>query len=63
MNKGIGASLGIYKEIKKQDIVKAMLFHISEKHILKEMADRAKMLHISDLNKISSLILMEKFNG
>ena len=57
MNEGIGTSLGVYSEEKKQDLVEAVLFHIKEKHAIKSIFDSLNLLNISNLEKISSIIL------
>lgn len=57
INEGIGNSLGIYSEEKKQDLVKAIQLYVNEKQLVNEMYDRAGLLNSSNLMEISSLIL------
>lgn len=56
MNEGIGVSMGLYIKEGKQDLAESILFHVTEKYKVKEMSDRAGLLNISNLYKISSFI-------
>jgi len=57
VNEGIGISLGKLAANHEQKLIETVLIHIHEKHILKEMSERARLIKISNLNQIASLIL------
>ena len=60
MNEGIGVSMGEFSEMTQQQLVEVVLFHLTEKQILKEMSERASLLKISNIKKISSIINKNK---
>ena len=57
INEGIGVSMGEYSKLSKQKFIKSVQFHLKEQNKVKEMSNLAGLLTISDLNKISLLIL------
>ena len=59
MNEGIGTTLKLFSDVKQQDIVEAVIFHQTEKHILKEMSLHSSLLCISDKFKLAQLIYQE----
>jgi len=57
INEEIGVSMGEYSKLSKQKFIKSVQFHLKEQNKVKEMSNLAGLLTISDLNKISLLIL------
>lgn len=63
LNSGIGVSLGVFSKEKNQEIIETVTFYITEKHAVKQMSKHAKLLNVSDLNKLSRIIIKEKIYG
>lgn len=57
VNQGIGISLGKFSKLTQQKLIEAVSFCLTEKNQLKEMAERASFLKISNIRKVSSIIL------
>ena len=57
INEEIGVSMGEYSKLSKQKFIKSVQYYLKEQNKMKEMSNLAGLLTISDLNKISSLIL------
>ena len=61
VNEGLGVTLGLSLKISKKEIIDAILHHIIKRQGTREVSSRAISLNISDLNKISNLIIGEKY--
>ena len=57
VNEGIGTSLGVYSEGKKQELIQAAQLFITERHVVEKMSDRTSLLNKSNLIAMSSLII------
>ena len=61
VNEGLGVSLGLSLKISKKDIIDAILHHIMIRQEAREVSRRPISFNISDMNKISNLIIGEKY--
>jgi UDP-2,4-diacetamido-2,4,6-trideoxy-beta-L-altropyranose hydrolase len=61
-NSGIGISTGVFSKEKEQEVIKVISLLLNEKQTVKKMAKHANRLRVSDLNKISKLIVKEQIN-
>jgi UDP-2,4-diacetamido-2,4,6-trideoxy-beta-L-altropyranose hydrolase len=61
VKEGIGKLLGIYSDVKHHEIVEAITHLLIENEVIEKMSNCAKSLNNSSLNKISQLILKERF--
>ena len=60
-NEGIGVSLGVFSEDRKQKLVDSLKFHIVEKQKSIKMFNQKK-IKISDLNRLATLVTTSKVN-